>query len=188
MPPAFETGTPHTGTELSQALGALLAAGTAYFATLDDATFFAPQGAAWSPAVHVRHLEKSAAPLVLGLRLPRWLLALRFGKGPGTSRSFATVRETYLAALQAGGQAGRFTPSTEGVPANPAERRREILSGWARVTIDLQAAIAQWPDPSLDRQLLPHPLLGPLTVREMLSFTVYHTAHHLRRVAERARS
>jgi hypothetical protein len=28
--------------------------------------------------------------------------------------------------------------------------------------------------------------MGRLTVRGMLAFTVYHTAHHLRRVAERA--
>jgi hypothetical protein len=45
-------------------------------------------------------------------------------------------------------------------------------------------------DPGLERARprcyrLPHPLLGKLTVREMLFFTVYHNAHHLDQVASR---
>jgi hypothetical protein len=186
MAPAFETGAPRTGTELSHALGALLAAGTAYVATLTDERFFEPQGEAWSPADHLRHLELSLTPLTLGLRLPRWLLTLRFGRRPGGSRGFEQVRDAYLATLRAGGQAGRYAPARESMPTDPAARRREILTAWARATVDLQVAVGRWPEEALDRQLLPHPLLGSLTVREMLAFTVYHTAHHLRRVAERA--
>ena len=186
MPPAFETGQPHTGTELQQALGSLLAAGTAYLVTLPDDRFFAPQGTAWSPAEHVRHLTKSATPLTLGLRLPRWLLTLRFGRGGGTSRAIGRLRADYEAALAAGGQAGRFTPSREAAPGDPVARRREIMTDWARATVELQQAAAAWPEAALDRHQLPHPLLGPLTAREMLAFTAIHTAPHLRRVAERA--
>ncbi len=29
-----------------------------------------------------------------------------------------------------------------------------------------------------DTYILPHPLLGKLTIREMLYFTIYHVAHH----------
>ena len=40
-------------------------------------------------------------------------------------------------------------------------------------------ATASLPDTAdLDAVLLPHPLLGKLTVREMLFFTVYHVQHH----------
>jgi len=31
---------------------------------------------------------------------------------------------------------------------------------------------------ALDKYILPHPLLGKLTLREMLYFTAYHVAHH----------
>ena len=34
----------------------------------------------------------------------------------------------------------------------------------------LDAAIAGWKESALDRARLPHPLLGPITVREMLEF------------------
>ncbi len=30
----------------------------------------------------------------------------------------------------------------------------------------------------LDALILPHPLLGKLTLREMLYFTIYHVQHH----------
>jgi len=186
MIPDFETGTPASGRELSDALGALLASGVAYLSTLSDRQFFTPQGSAWSPADHVRHLQLAAAPLARGLSLPRWLLALRFGHGTGRSRSFEAVRELYRKALQGGAQAGRFGPRPEPHPDDAVPRRQEIVNAWSRVTVELQNVIARWPEHALDRQLLPHPVLGPLTVREMLAFTVYHTAHHLRRIAERA--
>lgn len=39
---------------------------------------------------------------------------------------------------------------------------------------------------ALGRRQLPHPLLGPLTVREMLLFTLYHNRHHVEVVRTRA--
>jgi hypothetical protein len=186
MMSAFETGTPSTGLEFSTALGALLASGTACLARFPDSIFFAPQGAAWSPSDHIRHLTKAAVPLALALRMPRWMIGLRFGRGSSRSRSFTEMRDIYLATLARGAQAGRFSPEPEPAPAAPQQRRQEIMNAWAGATVDLQGIIATWPEEALDRHRLPHPLLGRLTVREMLAFTVYHTAHHLRRIAERA--
>ncbi len=186
MIPAFATGTPVTGADLGHALGALLASGTAFLSTLPDPVFFAPQGTAWSPAGHVRHLQGSTEPLSLALKLPRWMLGLRFGHHHGSSRSFAEIREMYLGHLAKGADAGRFTPAPEPPPGDPAARRAEIMRMWTGATVGLQNALQRWPEEALDRHRLPHPILGLLTVREMLAFTVYHTAHHLRRIAERA--
>ena len=86
----------------------------------------------------------------------------------------------------AGGQAGRFAPAPEPAAADPYTRRNEILTRWSAATVSLTNAARTWDEAALDRGQLPHPLLGPLTIREMLAFTVYHTEHHLRRVAERA--
>ena len=36
----------------------------------------------------------------------------------------------------------------------------------------------RWSDADLDSVLLPHPLLGKVTVREMLYFTIHHVQHH----------
>ena len=55
----------------------------------------------------------------------------------------------------------------------------EILRQHADANRALGAAIARWPDAKLDQYQLPHPLLGHLTMREMLEFTLYHQLHHM---------
>lgn len=181
----FETGEPYAGTELVTSVRAVVAEGNAYLATIPAPEFFEPQGPAWSPSEHVRHLAKSARPVATALGAPRIALALRFGIHRGQSPPFADLRARYLAQLAAGGKAGRFTPGAEPRPADPEAARGEIVARWLEASHALETALGRWDERSLDRYRLPHPLLGPLTMREMMAFTVYHTAHHLRRVAER---
>lgn len=181
----FDTGEPGSRPELAQALTRLVSEGIAFLAPLSDATFFAPQGTAWSPAEHVRHLRKSSAPLVTALKLPQFVIRLRFGGRTGPSRSFGQIRELYREKLAGGANAGRFAPTPEPASGHGGDRRRAIIEAWTAVTVELTNAMSRWSEPALDRNQLPHPVLGPLSVREMLAFTVYHTAHHLRRIEER---
>jgi hypothetical protein len=112
-----------------------------------------------------------------------------FGRPRAASRSFVDLRETYLERLAAGGTAGRFAPTARPVPSDPAEAeawRERILEGWRVASSGLPSVVRRWDDAALDRHRLPHPLLGRLTAREMLFFTLYHNAHHLNLVAERA--
>ena len=50
---------------------------------------------------------------------------------------------------------------------------------------DLREALTGWTEENLDRRAMRHPLIGPMTVREMLLFVVVHERHHLRIVSER---
>jgi hypothetical protein len=183
---AYPTGAPDSPAALCQALGALLAEGHVRLTVPPPAWFFTPQGAAWSPAGHVRHLIRSSRPLTDALGLPRILLGLRFGRRRGAPEGFEAIRRRYTAALAAGGTAPpAFLPRAEPLPADPGGRRAEILADWSRATVDLTTAVGRWPEMALARYQLPHPLLGPLAVQDMIAFTVYHTAHHLRRIVER---
>lgn len=181
----FATGAPADRTALLTALRHVHADGHAFALALPVARGFAPQGDRWSLAEHLRHLTRSTAPVAHALRVPRWLLRLRFGTASVPSRDFDTLVADYRAALAAGGQAGRFAPSPEAPPIDPLGRRARILTAWHDSVRALDAAAVRWSEPTLDRYRLPHPLLGLLTVREMLAFTVYHTAHHLRLVEAR---
>jgi DinB family protein len=67
-----------------------------------------------------------------------------------------------------------------------AEGQEKILRRLAATVRAVQSAVQRWPEPALDRYQLPNPLLGRLTVGEMLAFSVYHHGHHLRRIAERS--
>ena len=180
----FDPGEPQTGREIEATLRSVAAAGERFLAALPATEFFAPQGASWSPAEHARHLSKSVRPVAMALNLPKLVLRWRFGKAAG-SRSFPALREVYLAALAGGATAGRFTPSAQPPPEEPAKRQAEILATFRHEVETLADRLERWREPALDRHRMPHPVLGPLTVREMLFFTAYHNAHHLNRVAER---
>lgn len=120
-----------------------------------------------------------------GLGMPRPLLLLLFGPGFGPSRSFDGVREVYQARLRAGADAGRFAPSPADPSADPKGWRDGVMASWNEASDGLERAVGGWSERALDFLRLPHPLLGKLRVREMLFFSLYHEAHHLRLVAER---
>ena len=42
----------------------------------------------------------------------------------------------------------------------------------------LSEKIDRFSETELDQFILPHPLLGKLTLREMIYFTIYHVEHH----------
>ncbi len=183
--PAFETGYPSTAGEIRAAAQALRREIVQFLASIPTEAFFAPQGQSWSPAWHVRHLTKANFPFARALRLPKMVPRLLFGKASQPSRSFDKLREDYRARLAAGGQAGRFAPSDKELPSDLVAWRQEIVAIYERSVTDWIAGSQQWPERALDRIRLPHPLLGKLTVREMLFFTLYHNAHHMAIVTRR---
>lgn len=42
----------------------------------------------------------------------------------------------------------------------------------------LTQKLDKFTEEELDRYILPHPLLGKLTISEMIYFTIYHVLHH----------
>ena len=126
----------------------------------------------------MRHLSKSIRPVVKALAMPRILLRFSFGKARRDSMTYDALRSRYDQALAEGGNAGRFAPSQRS--ESDLEAWRLAITGeFARTNAELRRNIARWRDRKLDRFQLPHPLLGKLTVREMLFFTLYHQRHHI---------
>jgi hypothetical protein len=174
--------TVQAGPEIASALRALHDESVRYWSSFDTPRFFAPIGGAWSPADNVRHLTRAMRAVNTGLNAPRWILWLRFGRG-GPSRSYAEMKDVYLARLARGASAGRFAPPPTR-HSTDADRDR-IMDFHANAVDTLTASISSWPEQALDARRLPHPLLGRLTVREMLFFTLYHNRHHLEGVQRR---
>jgi hypothetical protein len=186
---SVDPDSPHSGADIRAALRALHEESVRYWSAMDTATFLAPLGEAWSPAENVRHLTKSVRAVTRGLHVPRLLLLLRFGRGRnGSSRTFVEMRETYRARLALGADAGAYGPGPRRPEPDADAERARIMSHHAQALAGLGAAIERWPEPALDRRRLPHPLLGLITVREMLFFTLYHNRHHLENVRRRYRA
>lgn len=174
----FETGTPVSGRDIIASLSRLQGEGEWWIGELPVDVFFASQDANWSPAEQVAHLIKSIQPVAFALGLPRSVLRLFFSAR--THRSFEEIRDIYQSHLKGGAQAGRFAPSKRPAPEDPEATRKKIVNKWHTATASLLKHISDWPEPALDKSGLPHPILGRLSVREMLYFTLYHQSHHLK--------
>jgi DinB family protein len=141
----------------------------------EDEFIIAPQGK-WSAGQQLDHLIRSVTPLAEGLRLPKFAVRLVFGKANRPSKSYEDLVKKYLAKLEAGGKAsGRFIPA-QAIPADKEKNSKRLL----KKVEQLNRNISHYSESQLDTFILPHPLLGKVTLREMMYFTIYHAEHHLK--------
>jgi hypothetical protein len=178
---------PGTRSEIIAALTSVEAEVATFFGSLRDDEFLLRSGEAWTPAEHLKHLNTSVSAVARGFAIHPWLLRLRFGRVRAPSRSYDGVRELYQARLAGGARAtGPFVPPPDDCTLDRVSAyRAEILGRWARVNARLRDALQRWSERRLDGVGLPHPLLGKLTAREMLFFTLHHNQHHVQAARRR---
>jgi hypothetical protein len=162
---------------LLQKLSAVERDVAAFFASLSPEEWDQRVGSAWTPAEHLDHLNIAVSAVARGFAVPRLLLRLRFGKAHRASRPYEDLRADYRGRLAAGaGASGHFVPAAN--RSEGASHHAHLLARWHRANERLREALRRWPDRDLDRIQLPHPILGKITAREMVFFTIYHGGHH----------
>ena len=128
----------------------------------------------WSAGQQLDHIYLAVKPVALALRLPKFFIRFIFGKANRPSRAYEDLVKKYLNKLENGGKAtGRFIPKT--IAFSQKETINRALN---KNTNALCLKIETLTEEELDTLILPHPLLGKLTLREMLYFTIYHVRHH----------
>lgn len=126
----------------------------------------------WSAAEQLDHIIKSVAPVKVAFSMPRFLLRIFFGKANRPSKNYDQLVVKYQSKLAAGGKApGRYIPVKKSNVSNETAKLDAIVE-------TLCNKAAGFTENELDMLLLPHPLIGKLTLREMLYFTLYHVQHH----------
>ena len=144
------------------------------FPSLNKDQFTTSVNGKWSPAQQLDHIIRAVAPVELAFRLPRFISKLMFGKANRPSRSYEDLVDKYHSKLAMGGRAsGRFIPK-----GFLFEDREKTIARLLNLVQKLNRYVEQTTEDDLDFYLLPHPLLGKLTWREMLYFTAYHAEHH----------
>lgn len=179
---------PQSRDEIITSLDDLRDQGINFWAELSPTQFAAPFGDAWSPAYNVRHLIKSTLPVTKALKLPAIALRTLFGPSKKASMSYNELVAKYREELAAGGNAGKFAPTTEAVPDDIEAWQVQLIKVCRETVSQLSRAADRWSDSDLEIYRLPHPLLGKLTLREMLLFTLYHYTHHKENVVRRMRN
>ncbi len=171
-------GQPFTQEEIFTAIGEEITAVYEFFSSIAEDDFFAAPPEVWSPADNLVHLIKSCKPVGQGLHAPKLALRIRFGMAEHASRTLAEVRNQYVSVALAGGAkaSGPYLPE---VTEKTAVERERILSKWQSVGEEVKKGVAKWSEKDLEKYQVQHPLLGDMTVREILFFTLYHNMHHV---------
>ncbi len=145
------------------------------------ASFMKSMDDKWTAGQNLDHLVRSLTPVNQALLLPSFVLRMMFGKPNRPQRSYQELVDRYHQKLSAGGAAsGRFIP-----PTVSWNQKEDKIADFKLQKERMIKRIESWSEKQLDQYLLPHPLLGKITVREMLFFSAYHIQHHLKLLENR---
>jgi len=158
--------------ELQEKLVACHQAFTDRILRIPEARLHVSESGKWNAVQLMDHIRISVKPVRLALRLPKFMLRI-FGTANRPSRTYEALVERYQTKLREGGRApGRFVPSKQS--ASPDQISKELIE----LVNGISQSLESFTETELDTYLLPHPLLGKLTLREMMYFTIYHVGHH----------
>jgi len=150
-----------------------------WFTEIPAEDFFTRHGEVWSPSDNLDHLIKSHKPIAKALKLPKFTLQAMFSKPKKPSMTYEELCQVYRNELAKGAQAsGRYLPNQVNPGENAEEKKKELLDQFLTASTELVSIAEKWEDADLDGYILPHPLIGKLTIREMLFFTIYHNLRH----------
>lgn len=149
-----------------------------WFSAIPASEYYIRHGEVWSASDNVDHVIKAIKPITLALKLPLIALHARFGKPSHASRTYDEICKVYQAEIAKGAKAsGRFLPE-EAPVGNNEQMKIAQLQNASKVVQELISACEKWDEDTLDHCQLPHPLIGNLTMREMLFFTIHHNLRH----------
>lgn len=140
----------------------------------EDSKFEKGPPGKWNTSQHLDHLLNSAQRLTTAVKLPKMAIRWQFGKPNRASRNYDEV-------------VARYQEKLKNMPANVNPRgkkhgvseKEELIAKLKKQGEKLAKGIGKWSEADLDKYLLPHPLLGKLTVRELMLWAIYHHYHHL---------
>jgi len=128
----------------------------------------------WTAGEQLEHIYLAVRPVDLAFKLPKMLIRIVFGKANKPGKTYDELVKKYKHVLETGGKASRpFIPRTVRI-----DQKEKIIKALDKKVNTLCSGVEMSTEQELDTLMLPHPLLGKITMREMLNFTIYHVGHH----------
>jgi hypothetical protein len=134
-----------------------------------------PEGK-WTTSQHILHLVNSLQLLNNALSYPRFFLKYKFGLSNRPSRSYEEVVEKYQEKLEE--NKDKTIVFNENLKSPLLKDRPRLLTRLQIQHKKLQYKTRKISDVNLDTLVIPHPLMGKMTVRELIMWAAYHTEHH----------
>jgi len=147
---------------------------TNYIASLTISNYEYSYQEKWNAGQHLDHIIKSVAVLTKAFGLPKFILKIKFGTANRDSRTSEALIEKYLEKLKV----AKPTPSRFHPDVIDFSKKEKAMMLLHKKVAKLCSRAIKLSDKDLDLYILPHPLLGKLTLRELLYFTSYHVKHH----------
>jgi hypothetical protein len=132
----------------------------------------------WSTSQHIQHLVDSLQLLNNALSYPRFILKYKFGTCNRELRSYETVAENYEEKLLENKE--KVNTFNKNLKKPTLKERDRLLTRLQIQQKKLQYKTVHITERNLDTLVLPHPLMGKMTVREIIMWTAYHTEHHIK--------
>ena len=151
-----------------------------FYTAIPESIFFSKPEIGWSPLENIKHLNTATSVVALFLRKELKFLLLLFGQSD-SKKSIQEIIKNYNDKLNNGSGAGVFSPlfATNNVDV---EKKKSEIKSLIESIQSLINVLPSWTEDELDRTNIVHPILGVMTVREMLYFSLYHLYHHSSKV------
>lgn len=154
---------------------------TQFMKSLSEEQFLMAPPEKWSNGQILLHIYISVRPLEKLLKDKEQFLQAGLGKTDQGSRSYDEIVSTYNAELAKGGKAPKaFDP-------DPVEYEQGQVLGQKidKSIATLTQALETYTEEEWDTYCIPHPLLGNMTVREFMMFSIHHLGHHRQQIDAR---
>jgi len=103
-------------------------------------------------------------------------LKYKFGTNNRDNRTYNQIVQKYQDKLA--DNPGVVANISKKIPTIKLTDKISYVSKLEKEKIKLIKVFQKWTERDLDTFLLPHPLLGRMTIREIVIWTAYHTEHH----------
>jgi len=130
----------------------------------------------WNTGEHIVHLIQSENALNKALWLPKFYLKYKFGTNNRENRTYHQIVKKYQDKLA--NNPGVVAKISADMPIIALTNKITYISTLEKEKMKLIKKIQKWTEHDLDTYLLPHPLMGRMTIREIVIWTAYHTEHH----------
>jgi hypothetical protein len=131
----------------------------------------------WTAGQHILHLADSAQLLNKALGYPKFLIKYKFGTSNRPSGDYKEVAKRYEERLaESQEKAAKYNIDLKVPTVNDRKHLKQKLQ---ILNKKLQYKTNKLKDKHLDTLLLPHPLMGRMTLREIIMWTAHHTEHHV---------
>ncbi len=134
-----------------------------------------PQGK-WNTGEHIVHLIQSESALNKALWLPKFYLKYKFGVNNRDNRTYNQIVQKYQNKLA--DNPNVIANISKKMPTITLTNKFYYIAKLEKENMKLIKKFQKWTEHDLDTFLLPHPLLGRMTIREIVIWTAYHTEHH----------